>query len=133
MMAGGLVMSTWGGFKNRMKTLFTGLLSFGALAIGMGLAKNFIVYLALMLIYGAALTMIQTATTTLIQEKADVSMQGRIFGLMGSMYSGFLPVGMAILGPLADMIPLQWIMIGSGMALISLAVLPLMSIRQEEK
>jgi DHA3 family macrolide efflux protein-like MFS transporter len=34
------------------------------------------------------------------------------------MYSGFLPVGMAILGPLADMLPLQWIMVGSGIALV---------------
>lgn len=122
MMAGGLLMSTWGGFRSRVKTLFTGLLSFGTLAIGMGLSKNFTLYLALMLIYGVALTVIQTATTTLIQEKADMSMQGRVFGLMGSMYAGFLPIGMAVFGPMADMIPLQWIMIGSGVALILLAM-----------
>lgn len=122
MMAGGLLMSTWGGFKSRVKTLFTGLFSFGVLAIGMGLSRNFILYLLLMLIYGVALTMVQTATTTLIQEKADVSMQGRVFGLIGSMYSGFLPVGMAIFGPLSDKIPLQWIMVGSGVGLIFLAL-----------
>ena len=121
MMAGGLLMSTWGGFKSRVKTLFAGLLAFGVLAIGMGLTKNFILYLALMLVCGVALTMIQTATTTLIQEKTEVSMQGRVFGLMGSMYSGFLPVGMAVFGPMADMVPLQWLMIGSGAALIALA------------
>ena len=74
-----------------------------------------------MLIYGVALTIIQTATTTLIQEKADVSTQGRVFGLMGSMYAGFLPAGMAVFGPLADVVPLQWIMIGSGAALILVA------------
>ena len=38
------------------------------------------------------------------------------------MYSGFLPVGMAIFGPLADMLPLQWIMVGSGIALILVTV-----------
>ena len=48
-------------------------------------------------------------------------MQGRVFGLMGSMYSGFLPVGMAVFGPLADAVPLQWIMVASGAALILLA------------
>lgn len=121
MMAGGLLMSTWGGFKSRIKTLFAGLLSFGALAIGMGLSRSFPLYLALMLVYGVALTMIQTAITTLIQEKAEASMQGRVFGLMGSMYSGFLPIGMAVFGPLADAIPLQWIMVGSGAALMLLA------------
>lgn len=28
-------------------------------------------------------------------------------GLLGSMYSGFLPIGMALFGPLADVVPLQ--------------------------
>lgn len=117
MMMGGLLMSTWGGFKSRAKTLMAGLSAFGLLAIGMGVARSFILYLAMMLLYGVALTMVQTATTTLLQEKTEVSMQGRVFGLLGSMYSGFLPIGMAVFGPLADIIPLQWIMIGSGIAL----------------
>lgn len=121
MMAGGLLISTWGGFESRVKTLFGGLFAFGALAIGMGLSGNFILYLALMLLYGVVLTMVQTATTTLIQEKADVSLQGRVFGLMGFMYVDFLPIGMAFFGPMADLVPLQWIMIGSGIALILLA------------
>lgn len=37
------------------------------------------------------------------------------------MYAGFLPIGMAMFGPLADILPLQWIMIGSGIALIVIA------------
>lgn len=121
MMVGGITMSTWGGFKSRVKTLTVGLAAFGILAIGMGTSKNFVLYLTLMLFYGVAMTMVQTATTTLLQENTEVSMQGRVFGLLGSMYAGFLPVGMAIFGPLADMIPLQWIMISSGVALILIA------------
>ena len=88
----------------------------------MGLSKQFALYLTLMIIYGVAITMVQTATTTLIQEKAEMSMQGRVFGLLGAMYSGFLPVGMAIFGPMADEISLKWIMIGSGIALIALSI-----------
>ncbi|MDD6490020.1 MAG: MFS transporter [Clostridia bacterium] len=122
MVAGGLLMSIWGGFKNRITTMFLGLIAFGSLAIGMGLSQQFVLYLILMIIYGVAITMIQTATTTLIQEKAEMSMQGRVFGLLGAMYSGFLPVGMAIFGPMADGISLQWIMIGSGIALIVLSI-----------
>lgn len=122
MMVGGLFMSAWGGFTSRIKTLILGLAAFGALAIGMGLSHNFILYLTFMALYGVALTIVQTATTTLIQEKAEVSMQGRVFGLLGSMYAGFLPVGMALFGPMADAIPLQWLMIGSGAALILIAM-----------
>ena len=41
-----------------------------------------------MVFYGVALTMVQTAITTMLQEKTDTSMQGRVFGLLGTMYSG---------------------------------------------
>ena len=54
--------------------------------------------------------------------QTEESMQGRVFGLLGAMYSGFLPVGMAVFGPLADQIPLQWVMIGSGVGLLLLTV-----------
>ena len=121
MMAGGVAMSTWGGFRSREKTLAAGLLAFGSFAIGMGFSKNFILYLGLMAFYGVALTMVQTAITTMLQERTDTFMQGRVFGLQGTMYAGFLPVGMAVFGPLADIFPLQWIMIGSGIALIFIA------------
>lgn len=123
MMAGGVAMSTWGGFRSREKTLAAGLLAFGSFAIGMGFSKNFILYLGLMAFYGVALTMVQTAITTMLQERTDTSMQGRVFGLLGTMYAGFLPIGMAVFGPLADIVPLQWIMIGSGIALILIAVI----------
>lgn len=121
MTAGGLLMGTWGGFQSRVTTLRTGIAAFGILAAGMGLSRSFPLYLALMLLYGVALTAVQTAVTTLIQEKAQAEMQGRVFGLLGSMYSGFLPIGMAVFGPMADMIPLQWIMTASGAALVLIA------------
>ena len=123
MMAGGVAMSIWGGLRSRGKTLAAGLLAFGSFAIGMGFSKNFILYLGLMAFYGVALTMVQTAITTMLQERTDTSMQGRVFGLLGTMYAGFLPIGMAVFGPLADIVPLQWIMIGSGIALILIAVI----------
>ena len=92
------------------------------MTIGMGVSPYFILYLVMMFVYSIALTMIQTATTTILQEQTESSMQGRVFGLMGAMYSGFLPVGMALFGPLADMLPLQWIMVGSGIALVFVTV-----------
>ena len=123
MMAGGVAMSTWGGFRSREKTLAAGLLAFGSFAIGMGFSKNFILYLGLMAFYGVALTMVQTAITTMLQEKTGTSLQGRVFGLLETMYAGFLPIGMAVFGPLADIVPLQRIMVGSGIALILIAVI----------
>ena len=122
MALGGVLMGVWGGFKSRIKTFALGLFVLSLMTIGMGISPYFIIYLVLMFVYSIALTMIQTATTTIIQEKADSSMQGRVFGLMGAMYSGFLPVGMAIFGPLADVMPLQWIIVGSGVALAGVTI-----------
>ena len=122
MALGGVLMGIWGGFKSRVKTFAVGLFILSIMTIGMGVSPYFILYLVMMFVYSIALTIIQTATTTIIQEKAESSVQGRVFGLMGAMYSGFLPVGMAIFGPLADAMPLQWIMVGSGIALVLVAV-----------
>lgn len=121
MMIGGLLMSTWGGFKSRKATLLLGLVIFGAMTILMGLSTNFLFYLVLMALYGVEMTIVQTSVTTLLQEHAETSMQGRVFGLLGSMYSGCMPMGMAIFGPLADVISLQRIMMAAGIVLIVIA------------
>lgn len=118
MALGGVVMGIWGGFESRVKTFAVGLLVLSVMTMGMGVSPYFLLYLVMMFVYSVALTVIQTAVTTIIQEEAESTMQGRVFGLMGAMYSGFLPVGMAVFGPLADLLPLQWIMVGSGIALV---------------
>lgn len=121
MAAGGVLIGAWGGFPNRVKTLLAGLAAFGVLGIGMGAIRSFPVYLALMVIYGIALTMVQTAVTTLIQEKSEANMQGRVFGFLNAMYSGCLPIGMAVFGPLADAVSMRLLMIVTGGMLLMLA------------
>lgn len=74
-----------------------------------------------MALYGVALTTVQTTITTMLQEKSETFMQGRVFGLMSSLYSSCYPIGMALFGPLADTIPLQWIMVISGVTLMMIA------------
>lgn len=121
MTAGGLLIGIWGGWKKKSMTLSFGLALFGGMSIGMGAVSDFLAYLGMMFVYGNALTIVQTTINALIQEKAEVKMQGRVFGLMNSAYSGFLPLGMAVFGPLADLVPLQGIMVGSGVLLLLMA------------
>lgn len=126
MMAGGLMMSmssVWSIQQKRRTTLSVGLGVFGAMAIGMSIAGNFMLYLIFMVIYGVALATVQTTITTFLQENTKSSLQGRIFGFMGSIYAICYPAGMAIFGMMADHMPLQWIMAGSGVLLILLAVI----------
>lgn len=122
MTAGGLIMGTWGGFSRRGKTLALGLAAFGTLSMGMGLTQHFFIYLILMTLYGIAMTTVQTSVTTIIQELAEGAVHGRVFGLMGSLYSGALPLGMAIFGPLADVFPIQSLMVVSGISLLLTAL-----------
>ena len=123
MAAGGLLLGTWGGFSNRVKTLLLSVGLCGLLTIGLGAVQNFIAYLAIMLLLGVAIIAAQTAVTTLIQERADAAMQGRMFGLTGTMYSGFLLIGMSVFGPLADKVSLPLLMIITGGVLIAICVL----------
>jgi DHA3 family macrolide efflux protein-like MFS transporter len=37
------------------------------------------------------------------------------------MFTGFLPLGMIVFGPMADVIPMRWMMIGTGILLVILA------------
>ena len=121
MMLGGVLMSLWGGFKRRNLTLSAGLALFGAMAIAMGLITHFVPYLLFMALYGVALTTVQTAITTMLQESAEASMQGRVFSLMSALYASCYPIGMAVFGPLADRMSLPLLMILSGAVLMLLA------------
>jgi DHA3 family macrolide efflux protein-like MFS transporter len=122
MAAGGVLIGIWGGFKKNIMTLIVGIIAFGVLGIGMGLINSFIVYLVLMVIYGIALTMVQTSIMTIIQQKSEESMQGKVFGFQNAMYSGCLPIGMVVFGPLADVMPLRLLMIITGILMIIMAV-----------
>lgn len=123
MTAGGLLMSRWRGFQRKERTLAVGLSVFGLMAALMGMTECFPMYLTFMAVYGVALTVVQTVIVTLLQEHTKESEQGRIFGLQSSVYAGALPLGMAIFGPLADVMPLQRILILSGTALLCLAAI----------
>ena len=105
MAAGGLLMSARGGAFGHRRTLAAGLALFGAMAAAMGLVRWFPLYLALMGFYGVALTTVQTALITLLQSHTEEALRGRVFG------------------PLADAVPLEWLMAVSGVALLALAAL----------
>lgn len=123
MIAGGLLVSIRSGNSRKCpaRTLRSLLLLLGLSAAGMSAANTFLPYLVLMFFYGIFMTMIQTSITTLLQEKTEPFIQGRIFGLMGSMYAGFLPLGMAIFGPLSDRVSLNGLIFLSGAAYAALS------------
>jgi len=96
-------------------------LTFGLL----GAAPNFTVYLIILVVAGLFMPAYSAADTVLIQENVAEHMMGRVFSLVQIIGSIAMPLGMLIFGPLADIISLQFILIGSGVLLIAASPLVL--------
>ncbi|WP_291649432.1 MFS transporter [Clostridium sp.] len=117
MMAGGIIMASWGGFKNRVYTM---ILSTSIIGIGtflLGVIPIFWIYLTVMAIVGVAMPIFNTPSTVLLQEKVEPDFQGRVFGVLGMISSIMMPAGMMIFGPLADVIKIEWLLIITGIFL----------------
>ncbi len=122
-LAGGIFVSIWGGWKNRFITMAFGTAWFGLTFALMGFATNFIFYLSMMLAAGLFMPLMGTASTVLIQEVVDSQYLGRVFSLWSIISNLVAPASMLIYGPLADRIPIQWLMIGSGFSLMLLGLI----------
>ena len=111
---GGLAVTVTGGFKNRIFTMAISCIAFGVLFAFLGLASNFTLYLAIMLIAGVFMPLFGTAETILIQEQVPDHMLGRVFSMIQIIASSVMPLGMVLFGPLADIVSIESIMIGTG-------------------
>lgn len=122
MMAGGAIIASWGGFRNRVYTITFGNLIMGVCTLVLGIVPIFWMYLAVMAIFGLAIPMANTPTTVMLQEKVDPNYLGRIFGVFGMISTSMMPIGMLIFGPLADVIDIEWLLVGTGMLMVVLAI-----------
>lgn len=118
---GGILMSTWGGFKNRIQTITLACFMFGILSIGIGFSHIYVMYLILMGITGIIMPFFNTPTTVYFQENIEPELQGRIFSFLSIVTTTAMPIGMMIFGPAADIVNIQTILIATGVltALIS--------------
>lgn len=118
----GMILAAWGGFKNRLHTILLGCVVFGILTAAMGLSTNFIFYLCLMLLTGCTVALFNSPIMVLLQEKVEPGMQGRVFSLVQIVGATIMPLAMAGFGPLADIIPIQWMVVGSGVLMAAAGV-----------
>ncbi len=133
MVLGGALLGAWGGFKNRNTTLCIGLLCYGAFSVALGMSYAFWLFAAFLFLESFFIPIVMTATTTMLQERVPEEKQGRVFGLFGAMYSGFLPLGMALFGPLADLVEIQPMVLVCGVLLLLLGCLTFRKEGQEFK
>ena len=101
---GGLALGAWGGFKRKIFTSLTGIVGIGVGSLVMGLApaSAFWIALAGAFLLGAMISMTDGPLHALMQATVPAQMQGRVFALLGSLFSLTTPIGLALAGPLSD-------------------------------
>jgi len=120
MMAGGGILSAWGGFRNRMHTLLYTTFVMAACTILLGVIPSFWIYLVPMGLFGLVMPFHNTAATVLLQEHVEEQYLGRVFGVLTMLMTSVMPLAMLVFGPLAEFISIElmlWIT-GGGMILL---------------
>lgn len=115
---GGVLISSWGGFKNKIYTIGTGCFACGILSVLLGLPFPFAVYLVWMGICGLTMPLFSTPFITLFQENVDADKQGRVFSLISVITGAIMPLAMVVFGPLADSVKIETILIVTGVLFI---------------
>jgi DHA3 family macrolide efflux protein-like MFS transporter len=122
---GGILVSAWGGFKRRVTTMLVGLVIIGAINVGRGLMPAHAYWLFLVAAFASGLpsAMFFASFRAILQSRVPPDMQGRVFALRNSLFWATGPLGLAILGPLADEFGVQPLFLLDGAAFLLVAFL----------
>lgn len=127
---GGIFVSLYGNFKNKIRTIAVSLGAFGLTFGLLGVAGNFTIYLIIMGIAGFFMPVIATAETVLIQEITEPDRMGRVFSIIQIIAASAMPIAILLFGPLADVISVEMILVISGALLIMVGYLYYLSNRK---
>lgn len=107
--AGGLLLSTWGGFESKVRTMILGISGFASAFIIWGILPENMFWLALVsgAWMGLAVPLIDGPLMAILQSTVDPKIQGRVFTLFESLIKLASPIGLAIAGPISDGLGLQ--------------------------
>ena len=108
-------MASWGGLKNKVHSMVLANFIMGSCTVALGLVPIFWVYSVFMMIAGIAMPLFNAPSTVLLQQKVEDSYRGRVFGVLGMIWSSMMPLGILVFGPMADAIRIEWILIGTGL------------------
>ena len=140
MIAGGITLSVWGGFKRKIVTSLTGiaLFSFAILAIAAAPADKFWIMMVSMAVIGFMMPIVNGPIHALFQSVVEPEMQGRVLSLVGSVAQAMMPIGFLIAGPVTDATSLQtwfWIagILNLLIALIGFFIPAIMNIESNRK
>ncbi len=124
LLVGGVLLSTWGGFKRRIVTVLLGLLLLGGCMAVVGVLPSTAFWWAVgtMFCTSVMASMVVGSFQAVQQAIVPPEMQGRVFTLARSGMDVMSPLGMAIAGPVADGLGVQGWYLLTGGALVVMAV-----------
>ena len=125
MMAGGILLAYWGGFRNKMYTMIAASCVMAVGTVALGVIPIFWIYCAVMTAVGFAMPFFSTPFTVMIQQKVDEEFLGRVFGVLTMISSSMMPIGMLAFGPLSDHVKIEWMLIGTGISMVALTIIML--------
>lgn len=103
-LVGGLLLSTWGGFRNKVLTASLAMLGSGVGMLIVGIAPNrfFGVAVSGILIAGLMNVLMNGPAFALLQTIVDANMQGRVMSLVISLANAITPLSLMFAGPLSE-------------------------------
>ncbi len=122
MLLGGVLITVWGGFKNKTYTIMTAGVMLGTCTLALGLSMPFISYIIVMGALGVALTLLSTPAMTMLQERVDSNYRGRVLAVMNMINTSMMPLGMIIFGPIADVVSVEILFIIAGIITVITAL-----------
>lgn len=122
MLLGGLALSVWGGFKRRIVTSLTGVVGMGVGIVVLGLAPASLFWLGVagMFVAGIMSPIANGPFMAILQAAVAPEMQGRVFSLLGAAAQAMTPIGLLIIGPLADLVGVRLPILVGGMACLTI-------------
>ena len=115
MIAGGLLLGAWGGFRKRIVTAMTSIILSGVFIVAFSFMppQLFLTAVGCVFVFAVFNAMANGTFFSSIQAVIPPEMQGRVFTILMSLSGGMTPIGLAFAGPVSDSLGLFiWFRIG---------------------
>ena len=130
MLAGGVIIGIWGGFRKRLHNIAFSFVLCGLLIIGLGFVTSFWLYTAVLLLIGITVPLIDASFNSLLQSTVEPAFMGRVFSVVMIVISAVNPLGMLFFGLAADIVSINTLFPATGFLILLLSI-PLILIRDE--
>jgi DHA3 family macrolide efflux protein-like MFS transporter len=123
--AGGFILSLWGGFRRQTLTALIGLVGvgFGMIAFGLVPANAFWLAVVIMFARTSMVPIVRGPILAIFQIHVPPELQGRVFTLLVSAMSVMAPLGLAIGGPVAEAFGVRSLFILAGLGCLLIALI----------